>query len=129
MTTPSVAQVLQWEQSRRDAALAGDVAALGQLMGDTLAYVHSNAACDSRDSYLQKIATGTIRYLTLEFADLQVRLSPGAALVTGQMRATVHRDGQDRAIRSVFLTVWLPDGTPGRAAWTLASHQGTALPI
>ena len=115
--------VLQWEQRRREALLAGDSAALEALLSDALVYVHSTAARDTKDSYLRKIRDGVLRYLHLQFTDLTVQVSAGAALVTGLMTATVLKEGQEKNVRSAFLTVWLPED----GGWRLRAHQGTPL--
>jgi len=125
--TPEAA--LQWEQRRRDALLAGDADALAPLLSDALVYVHSTAVQDSKASYLRKLREQVLRYLRLEFTDLQAQVTDGAVLVTGRMGATVLKDGQEKQVRSVFLTVWLPEAGPaGDTVWRLRAHQGTPLP-
>ncbi|CAM3665584.1 nuclear transport factor 2 family protein [Polaromonas hydrogenivorans] len=120
--------VLHWEQRRRDAMLAGDSVALEALLSDAIVYVHSTGARDTRDSYLRKICDGALRYLRLEWSDLQVQVLPSAALVTGRMQATVLKDGQEKHVSSVFLTVWVPEPFDAGSAWRLRAHQGTPLP-
>lgn len=125
--TPEMA--LLWEQRRRDALLAGDAGALEALLSDALVYVHSTAARDSKASYLRKLHDQVLRYLRLDFRDLQAQVTDGAALVTGRMSATVLKDGQEKQVSSVFLTVWLPEAGPsGEPVWRLRAHQGTPLP-
>jgi ketosteroid isomerase-like protein len=119
--------VLHWEQRRRDAMQAGDSASLEALLSDTIVYVHSTGARDTRDSYLRKISDGALRYLHLEFSHLQAQVTAGAALVTGRMSATVLKEGQEKQISSVFLTVWVPEPSDAGSAWRLRAHQGTPL--
>lgn len=119
--------VLQLEQRRREALLAGDGAALEALLSPDIVYMHSTGTRDTRTSYLHKIREGALRYLRLEWSNLQVQVLPAAALVTGRMDATVRKDGQDKPVRSAFLTVWVAEpGTVG-SAWRLRAHQGTPL--
>ena len=47
--------VLAAEERRRQALLSADLEALQGLLADTLVYVHSTAASDSKDSYLAKL--------------------------------------------------------------------------
>ena len=128
MDKPTDRTILEWEQRRREALLAGDITALEGLLSDALVYVHSTAARDTRDSYLRKIRDGALRYLRLELSDLQAQVLPGAALVTGRMNATVLKDGQEKQVSSVFLTVWVPEPSDAGSAWRLRAHQGTPLP-
>ncbi len=124
MGTPLTPErVLQWEQRRRDAMLAGDAAALRELISGQVIYVHSSATRDTRDSYLKKISTGALCYLHLVLSDMQVQMVEGAALVTGRMQATVSRDGKEIPVRSAFLTVWVPE----HGVWRLRAHQGTPV--
>lgn len=122
-TTLAPEMVLQLEQRRRDAMLAGDAAALRELISEQVIYVHASATRDTKDSYLKKISSGALRYLQLVLSDMQVQRVEGAALVTGRMQATVSRDGQEIPVRSAFLTVWVPE----QGAWRLRAHQGTPV--
>ena len=118
--------VLALEERRRQALLAGDLPALQGLLSPDLVYVHSTGACDRRDSYLAKLASGSLRYLSLNFSDLQVQVLQQAAVVTGRMAAQVSKDGQPKNVASLFMTVWAC-GADG--AWRLCAHQGTPLPV
>jgi len=124
MDAPNETTVLAWEQRRREALLAGDAEALAPLLSEQLAYVHSTAVCDGKASYLAKLQGGTLRYGALALSELVVQAGPGVALVRGRMDATVVKDGQEKAVRSLFLTVWMPEA----GAWRLRAHQGTPLP-
>ena len=123
----TVDTVLHWEQLRRAAMLAGDSAALEALLSPDIVYVHSTGTRDTRGSYLHKIREGAMRYLLLDWSDLQVQLLPEVALVNGRMDATVLRDGQEKQVRSIFLTVWTAQPSDGGSAWRLCAHQGTPL--
>lgn len=128
MDKPTDRAILEWEQRRREALLAGDTTALEGLLSDALVYVHSTAVRDTKDSYLRKIRDGVLRYLSLEFSELQAQGSEGVALVTGRMRATVLKDGREKQVASVFLTVWVPEPYGVGSTWRLRAHQGTPLP-
>lgn len=125
-----VQEVLYAEEQRRQAMLAGDCAALQALLADDMVYVHSTAASDSKTTYLAKLQSGSLRYLSLQFDNLQVRLAGHSAVVTGRMSAEVGKDGQARQVRSLFMTVWSVD-SDGRAPaqWKLHAHQGTPATV
>ena len=124
-----VQEVLQAEERRRQALLAGDTAALQTLLADALVYVHSTATSDSKASYLAKLQSGSLKYVSLHFEDLQARVLGHCAVVTGRMSAEVSKDGQSKQVRSLFITVWSADGEVGAPAlWQLQAHQGTPLP-
>lgn len=118
--------VLALEERRRQALLAGDLPALQGLLGDSLVYVHSTGASDRKESYLAKLSSGNLKYLELNFSDLQVQSLQQAAVVSGRMAATVSKGGQRKNVASLFMTVW---GCGADGAWQLCAHQGTPLPI
>jgi len=121
----SSAFVQALEERRRQALLAGDMPALQGLLANELVYVHSTGVCDRKDTYLAKLSGGSLQYLELNFHDLQVQLLLQAAVVSGRMAAVVSKDGQQKKVASLFMTVWVcgADGT-----WRLHAHQGTPLP-
>jgi hypothetical protein len=124
MTSSLEHSLLAAEEARRQAMLAADVAALGVLLSDTLAYTHSTGVTDSKQSYLQLLAGGALRYETLEFAAPQARLLGTVGLVSAVMYATVRKGDVRREIASSYLAVW--DHTA--AGWVLQAVQATALP-
>ncbi len=117
--------VLALEERRRQALLAGNFSELQLLLADDLCYVHSNGACDGKDSYLGKLSSGSLKYLELNFSGLQVQQLMQSAVVRGRLSAVISRDGQHKLVESLFMTVW-SCGTDG--AWRLHAHQGTPVP-
>jgi hypothetical protein len=124
MTATLERSLLAAEEARRQAMLAADVAALGTLLSDALAYTHSTGVTDSKHSYLQLLASGALRYEALEFAAPQARLMGTAGMVNAVMYATVRKGDMRRDIASSYLAVW--EYTP--AGWVLQAVQATALP-
>jgi hypothetical protein len=123
MTAALEHSLLAAEEARRQAMLAADVAVLGALLSDTLAYTHSTGVTDSKQSYLQLLASGALRYETLEFAH-RARLMGTAGLVSAVMYAAVRKGDLRRDIASSYLAVWEHTAT----GWVLQAVQATALP-
>ena len=105
--------------------LAGDLAALETMLSENLAYTHSTGAKDGKQSYLQKLSSGTLRYESLEFLAPEVRILGPAGLVTATMRATVVQGGNRRQGASSYVAVWGSTGTQ----WTLQLVQATPLQV
>lgn len=116
--------LLAAEEARRLAMLAADVGVLGSLLSNTLAYTHSTGVTDGRQSYLQLLAGGALRYETLEFAAPQARLLGTVGLVSAVMRATIVKGDVRRDITSSYLAVWEHTAS----GWVLQAVQATALP-
>ena len=118
------------EEQRRQAMLSGDITALEALLSDGLVYVHSTGGRDTKTTYLDKMASGSLKYLTLCFEDLQVHTAGPGEMVTGRMSAEVIIGGQSKAIRSLFLTVWMPEpGADGQQVMRMLAYQGAPYPV
>lgn len=124
MTIADEKSLLAAEEARRQAMLAGDVAKLDALLSDALVYVHSSGGVDSKQSYLDKLARGVMRYETLEFIAPQARLIGQAGLLNARMRARVENAGARREVASSYLAVW----EHGATGWVLQWVQATSLP-
>jgi ketosteroid isomerase-like protein len=121
---------LMAEEQRRQAMLGGDIAALEALLSDGLVYVHSTGGRDTKTTYLNKLASGSLKYLSLSFEDLQVHGAGPVQVVTGRMSAEVSIQGQSKAIRSVFLTVWMPEpGADGQQGLRMLAYQGAPCSV
>jgi ketosteroid isomerase-like protein len=121
---------LMAEEQRRQAMLGVDIAVLDALLSDGLVYVHSTGARDTKAVYLDKLASGGLKYLSLSFEDLQVHAAGPGHVVTGRMSAEVSKDGQSKAVRSLFMTVWMPElGPDGQQRLRMLAHQGTPCSV
>ncbi len=130
MTDTAISQVLANERRRQDALLAADTHTLSTLLSPDLVYVHSTAARDDLSSYLAKLQSGSLKYLSLVFDEFQAQQRADTVVVTGRMQAQVSRDGQVKTVRSVFMTVWREEkDSKGQPSWRLWAHQGTPLPL
>lgn len=121
---PQLPSLRAAEEARRLAMLAGDTAALAALFSDALDYIHSSGIKDSKQSYLDQLASGALSYETLEFLEPAFRLLGQVGLVTARMQATVKRGDVRKHVASTFLAVWADSG----GGWTLQIVQATPLP-
>jgi Domain of unknown function (DUF4440) len=134
MNTPSLDSLRAAEAARLQAMQNNDGAALGALLSDTLMYQHSSGARDTRQSYLARMASGSLRYETVEFLTPEFRLIGGGGcvgLVHARMLATVVRDGTPREIANAYLAVWEhgdnDDSEHNPSGWKLVALQGTTV--
>lgn len=116
--------VLALEERRRQALLAVDLVTLQGLLAEDLVYVHSTGVRDCKDSYLAKISGGRLKYLELDFSDLQVQTLTQVAVLSGRMQALVSKNGQSQHLTTLFMTIW---ACASDGVWRLHAHQGTAL--
>src|SRR5258706_9537054 len=62
-------------QAARIAAVVGqDVNRLGTILDETLIYGHTTGATDTKASYLDRVRTGSLRYLKIVPQDMKVNV-------------------------------------------------------
>jgi len=118
------AHLLELEQQRCQAMVAGDFNRLRQLLHPELTHVHAKGQVDDYASYFN---TGGVKvdYQRVERSGLQVRLMADSALMTGrQLLVAVRKDGSGTVtIDSRVMQVWtLEDGR-----WRQLAFQTTPL--
>jgi hypothetical protein len=90
---------------RFDAALRGDTPALKKILGDDLDYCNFRGECESKRQYIGEIASGQLKYRSIEHTVERVKLFADTAVVTGRVQATATRDGVERSINAYFMAV------------------------
>src|SRR5579872_1831660 len=70
------------EKAWAAATVAGNEAALHDLLADDLTYTHSTGETDSRTSYIANLKSGKRVYKKIEHDGMDVRLYGNAAVVT-----------------------------------------------
>ena len=103
--------------------LAGDSAALEQLLDEDLLYTHSDGARDSRDTYLEKVRQGHFVYHAIDHPVEKVIVSGDCAVVVGRMHASVSVAGGRRDINNASLAIYRRVAT----GWRLLAYQPTPL--
>jgi len=122
VTEDIVTQIHQLEDQRFDAAVKGDLDAIGSLFDAELAYTHSNGVVDTRDDYLRKCAEGYYVYHRIDHPIARVIVLGGdAAVVVGQMNADITAGGVERQLKNNITAVW----TRRADGWKLISHAST----
>ncbi|WBV45481.1 nuclear transport factor 2 family protein [Pseudoroseomonas cervicalis] len=113
------------EEARYAAMLAGDLEALAALLSPRLVYAHSDATQDTRESYLESLRSGALRYHAIRHETHHLLpAGDGAVVALGSMRADITRHGAEKSIASLSCAVWAREG----GAWRLLAYQPTALP-
>jgi len=112
------------ELARFAAQTSRDTAALRSLLDDDLRYVHSNALVESKDHFIETVATGRIVYDSLVPVEMSHRLYGETAVGTGRVRVQVQMNGQVVRVDLLFTTVHVR--RPG--GWRLVAWQSTRVP-
>ncbi|MFN0089343.1 MAG: nuclear transport factor 2 family protein [Acidimicrobiales bacterium] len=117
-------QVAALEAERFQAMIDKNVKRLGELLADDLVYTHSNASIDTKDSYLEAIASGKFDYRAAERSEEAVRVYGDTALVTGRAALTLGVAPKARSLDLRYLDVWVRAGE----AWRMVAWQSTVVP-
>ncbi len=108
------------------ALLAADLPALDSLYADDLVYVHSSGAIDSKQTLLDSIRSGTLRFKTMTLHDVRVRSYGGVGVVNALYDLVLElRRGTVTPMSIQYLTVYVKDGS---GHWRIVTQQTTRLP-
>ena len=128
MTTPdnthAKASLLDAEEARRLAMLDSNTQKLDMMMSDDMTYVHSSGIKDNKQAYLGLLSSGTVRYETLSFDGLTIKIIGQVGLLSGTMQASVVRGEVRKKVSTSYLAVW----NNTAAGWELQMVQATSLP-
>ncbi|WP_428031064.1 nuclear transport factor 2 family protein [Ancylobacter sp.] len=108
----------------RDAALAGDVAALEALLADDLVFVNQLGHVLGKEDDLDLHRTGAFRLETLTFSGYRLRsMGPGLIFAVLRADATGEAGGAPFEATLRFTRLWRRDET----GWRVASAQCTSI--
>jgi ketosteroid isomerase-like protein len=126
MTSDDVAakHISALEARRYQAMTEADLATLSELLSPDLVYTHSDASWDSKQSYLDRVATGYFDYGPLTHPEDSIVVRGDCAIVIGDMRGEVRIDGSTRVLNSRSLAVWVREN----GDWALLAYQPTKYP-
>lgn len=117
-------QISELEAKRYQAVTAADVGTLAGLFSADLVYTHSDATSDTKESYLEKLASGFFDYGVIEHPESSIVVHGDCALVFGDMRGEVKINGQTRVLNSRAIAVWGRENEN----WVLLAFQPTKYP-
>ena len=123
-TDTEKAMIAELEERRYQAMLLADVATLAALLTDRVVYTHSNAERDTKASYIEKVATGRLKYLKIARPEEHIVVAGDTAIVAGRMVADVMIGSAKRHLDNKCLAVWAFH----EKHWQLLAFQGTVIP-
>ncbi|WP_171948045.1 nuclear transport factor 2 family protein [Bradyrhizobium erythrophlei] len=99
------------EQARRGAMLTADLAGLDHLFADDLVWIHASSKSDTKQSLIEKFASGSLRCHRLDHSGVAISIYDSVAIVRGKLDMDVSADGTSRTSVSLYTGVWA--GAPG----------------
>ena len=116
--------VLEADDRRRAATVAGDTATLNELMSEAFTYTHFSGFREGRAGYVGRIAEGgAVEYVSLDRRDAEVRVFGDVVVIDGRASMTYRPLNEDkpRTIHNLYLAVWRREG--GR--WRIEAYAST----
>lgn len=99
-------EMIGLEDRRFAAMIAGDFAALDQMVHPELLYTHSSGVTDTKGSWIESIKSGKVKYKSVNCNGWQVRIFGDVALMRGKAAIEVDIGGQPKSLRLLFLNAW-----------------------
>jgi len=104
--TITVEEALQAEDARFKAQMSGDAAAMKRLFGDDLVYIHSSTVIDTKQSFIESITSGNVKYRSMNRGESKVRTYGGIAIVSGGAKFEVTVKGENRTLDLLYHAIW-----------------------
>lgn len=114
-------EILSAERALREAILTADGSALAAMLAPELAYTHTDATTEDKEQYLASLASGSMKYESIEQSDFVIRIYGTTAVSRSVLAMKVHRNGRAASFRARAIRVWVKDN----GVWRLAAHQTT----
>ncbi|MGH8629653.1 MAG: nuclear transport factor 2 family protein [Burkholderiales bacterium] len=120
----SESDVMRAELGRYAAQTGDDFVAMERIIGDDLVYIHSSSVVDGKESYIDSMRSGTVKYRTMRMLDNTIRIYDCLAIMTGTARFEVTVKGSDITVDLRFSEAWAKRGDHLQ----FVSWQATRIP-
>ena len=117
-------EIIELENQRIAAMIAGDEAALDAILADDLIYTHSTARVETKAEFIGNLTSGRIRYVSFERDDVNIQDYGDTAVVTGHAKLYVTGSDRDLKFQVRFLDVYCKHN----GSWQMVAWQSTKLP-
>ena len=118
-------ELLEAERALYRAQVAGSVDEIRPMLGANLVYIHSTGVAETRDEYLDGVASKLYEYGEIGSRDTRVQVFDDVAVVNGVVDMTVSAHGAAKTlIHLLFCLVWIRED----GAWRLDFRQATRIP-
>lgn len=117
-------EVRQLQRERMAAMVKGDFDALNRIMADDMTYTHTTARNDTKQSLIDSIREGRVRYAAFDPTEAALRLYHDSAVITGKARVHAISANGDNQFGIQFTEVF----QRRNHRWQSVAWQSTRLP-
>lgn len=114
------------EEARREALLLGNTEALAALLSESLVYVHTNGAIDSKKDVVQKLSSGTLGYLSIAEQHAACVAVDRQALFVSSCDMDVIVRGVPKRLECLTTGLWALEGSQWRLVYYRSSRREPA---
>jgi hypothetical protein len=119
----SLSDLATVDDQRVTATVSGNLSLLESVLSPDLFYAHSNGKVDSKDSFLNGLREGSLKYHSFHYETREFRsASPDVVLMTG--RARIEAGQPAHAFQLSFLATWRLEA----GKWRFLAWQSCRLP-
>ena len=122
--TITAEEALRAEDARYAAQMANDFGAMERMFGEDLVYIHASAAVDNKDTYIESMRSGRVKYKTMRRGETKVRTYGCLAIITGTTQFEVTSGGENLSLQLRFHSEWVKRGQGAQ----FVSWQATMVP-
>ncbi|MNC36760.1 hypothetical protein D3C75_852970 [compost metagenome] len=97
---------------------------LDNLFSEGLNWCHASGEVDTKESLLNKIETGQVKYLNMERSDTKVMTVGDCGISTGVVSMSAIVAGTKHQLLNRYTTVWFKVDS----IWNLVAWQSTKIP-
>jgi len=111
-------QALALDELRCKVLLAKDGPGLAAILDEGLTYTHASGRRDTKDTYVESVATQRVQYLQLDREEVTARVVGNAVIVEGKVKMKISSAGVEKSLYNRYLGVWTTtSGKPLLTAW------------
>ena len=123
MDDQDFSDIMAADDRRREASVAGDIAALTEILAPDFTYIHNTGFRDDRTSYLATLSDGTVRITALDRLSAVPRRVGDIVLIDGEARMHYRMPptAPEASFVSLYLAVWVREGE----RWRLSAYAST----
>ncbi|HSC52012.1 MAG TPA: nuclear transport factor 2 family protein [Phnomibacter sp.] len=116
-------QVASAVEHFRLAMVSGNRADLEQIASDKLQYGHSGGKVETKQEFVETLASGRSDFVTCDFSEIKITMSKEVAIVTFKLDAKTNDNNKPGEVHMRLMTTWQKQ----KGQWVLLARQAVKV--
>lgn len=116
-------QVAAAVEKLRLAMISGERTALESIASDQLNYGHSSGKVETKQEFVESIASGKSDFVTCDFTEQKITMSGKVAVVYFNLSAKTNDNGKPGEVNLKLMTVWQLE----KGGWKMLARQAVKI--